>query len=110
MKEVNEPNEFVLEPFNLTTIPAFWIYKSSNVRLKSLDFRMERLRKQKARFDVFINGLFITPRDYFVEYRDNDIYIKFLRERFPPFDRFGNVFELTSDDVVTIDGDLERVN
>jgi hypothetical protein len=45
-----------------------------------------------------------------VEYRDNDIYIKFIKERFPALDRFKNVFELEESDEVRIKGDLERVN
>jgi hypothetical protein len=106
MKEINEPNEFILTPY--FTDSRFWIYKSENVRLKTLQFKLET--KRTSRFDVFINGLFINELDYHVEYRDNDIYIKFIKERFPALDRFENVFELEESDEVRIKGDLERVN
>lgn len=106
MKEINEPNEFILTSYFIDS--RFWIYKSENVRLKTLSLNLDS--KRTSRFDVFINGLFINELDYFVEYRDNDIYIKFIKERFPPFDRFGNVFELNEQDEIRINGDLERVN
>jgi len=106
MKEINEPNEFTLVPFMNDS--SFWIFKSENVRLKTLQFNLDS--KRTSRFDIFINGLFINELDYHVEYRDNDIYIKFIKERFPPFDRFGNVYEIDENDVVKINGDLERVN
>lgn len=106
MKEINEPNEFVL--LSTYTDSRYWIYKGENVRLKTLSFNLDS--KRTSRFDVFINGLFINELDYHVEYRDNDIYIKFIKERFPPLDRFGNVYELEETDEVRIKGDLERVN
>lgn len=106
MKEINEPNEFTLVPFMNDS--RYWIFQSENVRLKTLQFNLDS--KRTSRFDIFINGLFINELDYHVEYRDNDIYIKFIKERFPPFDRFGNVYEIDENDVVKINGDLERVN
>ena len=106
MKEINEPNEYILVPY--FTDSSFWIYKGENMRTKTLSFNLES--KRTSRFDIFINGLFINENDYFIEHRDNDIYIKFRKEKFPTFDRFGNVYELESTDEVKIYGDLERVN
>lgn len=106
MKEINEPNEFTLLPFFEDS--RFWIYQSQNVRLKTLKFNLDT--KRTSRFDIFINGLFINEQDYFVEYRDNDIYIKFIKERFPEFDRFDNPYALEDSDEIKIYGDLERVN
>lgn len=106
MKEINEPNEFILTKYFSDS--RFWVYKSENVRLKTLSLGLET--KRTSRFDVFINGLFINELDYHVEYRDNDIYIKFIKERFPPLDRFGNVFDIEETDEIRIKGDLERVN
>ena len=106
MKEINEPNEFTLVPYFIDS--SFWIYKGENMRIKTLSFNLDS--KRTSRFDIFINGLFINENDYFIEHRDNDIYIKFRKEKFPPFDRFGNVFELDSDDEIKIYGDLERIN
>lgn len=106
MKEINEPNEFTLLPFFEDS--RFWVYRSQNIRLKTLSLGLDT--KRTSRFDIFINGLFINERDYFVEYRDNDIYIKFIKERFPEFDRFGNPYDIEDSDEVKIYGDLERVN
>jgi len=53
MKEVNEPNEYFLEPHDLQH-PLYWIYKVDNVRVKTIFPKLEGLRKPDARFDVFI--------------------------------------------------------
>lgn len=106
MKEINEPNEYTLVPFFNDS--KFWIYKGENIRIKTLSFNLET--KRTSRFDVFINGLFINENDYFIEHRDNDIYIKFIKQKFPPFDRFGNVFEIDSTDDVKVYGDLQTIN
>lgn len=106
MKEINEPNEF-----NLSKVfedSRYWIYRTQNTRLKTLQFNLES--KRTSRFDVFINGLYISEVDYYVEYRDNDIYIKFIKEKFPPLDRFGNVYQIEESDDVKIKGDLEVIN
>ena len=58
MKEVNEPNEFILEPVNLVH-PLYWIWKATNCRLKTLDSRVADKRRTAARFDVFVWGGFI---------------------------------------------------
>jgi hypothetical protein len=107
MKEVNEPNEFELfqDP---TFHPFYWIYKIENVRVKTLYTQLQDLRKPSARFDVFINGLFISDTDYIFEMVSNTFYIKFLKNRFPAFDRFGNEYDLEESDEVKIKGDVEK--
>ena len=107
MKEVNEPNEFELfqEPI---FHPFYWIYKIENVRVKTLYPKLVDLRKPSARFDVFINGLFISENDYVFEMVGNDFYIKFIKNRFPEFDRFGNPYQLDESDEVKIKGDVEE--
>lgn len=106
MKEVNEPNEFILEPYDLLH-PHYWIFKIDNVRVKTLYKSLEKFRKPGARFDVFINGLFISENDYIYENRVNTFYIKFKREKFPELDRFGNPYEIELTDEVKINGDVE---
>jgi hypothetical protein len=106
MKEVNEPNEFQLEAFDLSH-PYYWIFRVKNVRIKTLYKDLERLRKPTARFDVFINGLFIRENDYVFEMEVNDFYVKFIKSQFPEFDRFGNPYELDETDEIKINGDLE---
>ncbi len=107
MKEVNEPNEFEL--FQIDSLDdRYWIYKIENVRVKTLFSKLEQFRKPTARFDVFINGLFISENDYIFEQKDNDFYIKFIRERFPSVDRFGNAYILDETDEIKIIGDVEK--
>ena len=79
MKEVNEPNEFELFSHDLQH-PFYWIFKIEGVRLKTLYSELVDLRKPSARFDVFINGLFISENDYIVENKGNAFYIKFIKQ------------------------------
>jgi hypothetical protein len=108
MKQVNEPNEFELFADDLQH-PYYWIFKVENVRVKILYEKLEKLRKPSARFDVFINGLFISENDYVFENKVNDFYIKFIKVNFPEFDRFGNPYQLDETDEVKINGDLELI-
>jgi hypothetical protein len=107
MKEVNEPNEFELFVYDLAH-PYYWIFKVDGVRLKTLNSKLVDYRKPSARFDVFINGLFISENDYIFEQKGNDFYLKFIRERFPILDRFDNPYEIDDTDEVKINGDVEK--
>jgi len=112
MKEVNAPNEYVMEPVILdkSVNRLYWIFRVQNLRVKTLDNRLVGKRADDARFDIFINGLFIRTTDYRKRQVDNDLYIDFIREQFPELDRFGNPYEIEESDVVKINGDLERIN
>ena len=107
MKEVNSPNEYELFPHDLLH-PYYWIFKVDGVRVKTLFSKLESLRKPSARFDVFVNGLFIRDIDYVFEMIGNDFYIKFIKSQFPPFDRFGNPYTIDETDEVKINGDVEK--
>ena len=107
MKEVNEPNEFELFADNLEH-PYYWIFKVDGVRVKTLAPQSEHLRKPSARFDVFINGLFISENDYIFDNKQNNFYIKFIKAKFPEFDRFGDVYQIDETDEIKINGDLEK--
>jgi hypothetical protein len=107
MKEVNQPNEFELFAHDLQH-PFYWIFKVEKVRVKTLFPKLEGLRKPSARFDVFINGLFISDNDYIFEQIQNDFYLSFKRSNFPEFDRFGNPYTIDETDEVKINGDVEK--
>jgi hypothetical protein len=107
MKEVNEPNEFELFVYDLVH-PYYWIFKVDGVRLKTLNSKLVDYRKPSARFDVFINGLFISENDYVVEQKANNFYLKFIKVNFPEFDRFGNAYTIDESDEVKINGDVEK--
>ena len=108
MKEVNEPNEYEFFSYDLNH-PYYWIYKLDNVRVKTLYEPLTKFRKTTARFDVFINGLFIREQDYILETEGNGLIIKFIRSNFPEFDRFGNPYTIDETDEVKINGDLEEI-
>jgi hypothetical protein len=107
MKEVNEPNEFELFLYD-SNHPYYWIFKVDGVRIKTLFSEIQSLRKPSARFDVFINGLIISENDYVFESIDNNFYIKFIKNKFPEFDRFGNPYVIDESDEVKINGDVEK--
>jgi len=107
MKEVNEPNEFELFADNLQH-PYYWIFKVDNVRIKTLFTKLEEFRRPSARFDVFVNGLFISENDYYFENKGNDFYINFIKAKFPELDRFGNPYSIDETDEVKINGDVEK--
>ena len=115
MKEVNEPNEFILEPVNLVH-PLYWIWKATNCRLKTLDSRVADKRRTAARFDVFVWGGFIAERDYQFQQVGNDFHIKFIRANFPTTientndPNYGQPWTFESNDEVKIEGDLENIN
>jgi hypothetical protein len=106
LKEINEPNEFTLQPLDLNH-PLYWVFSVPNVRIKTLNSNLNKFRFENARFDVFINGLFIVHDDFLVENNGNNFVIKFIRSRFPEFDRFNIIYQLDETDIVKIKGDLE---
>ena len=114
MKEVNQPNEFTLEVVDLSH-SLYWIWKATNCRIKTLDSRLASKRNTDSRFDVFVWGGYIAPRDYQFEQVGNDFHIKFIRANFPttienPNDpNFGNAWSFEIGDEVKIEGDLENV-
>ena len=75
MKEVNQPNEFTLEVVDLSH-SLYWIWKAPNCRIKTLDSRLASKRNTDSRFDVFVWGGYIAPRDYQFEQVGNDFHIK----------------------------------
>ena len=66
LKQINEPNEYTLQPLDLEH-PLYWIFYVPHVREKSLNPKLKNLRLPEARFDVFINGLFINPSAVAIE-------------------------------------------
>ena len=106
MNQINEPNEFEL--FFHADEPFYWVYTVDGVRVKDLYKTLVDLRKPTARFDVFVNGLFISENDYIFDQLGNDFYIKFIKANFPELDRFDNPYVLDAEDEVKIEGDVEK--
>jgi len=100
LEQVHEFNEFKLEEVN-SRHPKYFIWKVPNVKMKDLNIKLHKNRKEHSRFDIFINGQFILERDYISEQKDNDFLVKFIKENFP--------FNLESDDDIKVEGDIESV-
>lgn len=108
MKEINEPNEYELFSLDLNH-PYYWIFKVDGVRIKTIFPDIKELRTPSARFDVFINGLFIADSDYIFEPKDNNFIIKFIKNNFPQFEGDGiTPYVLDETDEVKIKGDIEK--
>jgi short-subunit dehydrogenase involved in D-alanine esterification of teichoic acids len=99
LEQVHEFNEFKLEEVNSRHPNIIW--KVPNVKMKDLNIKLHKNRKEHSRFDIFINGQFILERDYITEQKDNDFLVKFIKENFP--------FNLESDDDIKVEGDIESV-
>jgi hypothetical protein len=98
MKQINEPNEYILVPVDLEH-PLYWIWKASGVSLKSIYTKIDEFRKPTARFDVFINGQYISNTDYVIHHIDDSIQIYFKKSNF--------AYALDVNDIIKINGDLQ---
>jgi len=54
-------------------------------------------------------GETISENDYVFDNKQNNFYIKFIKVKFPEFDRFGNPYTLEDTDEVKIKGDVENI-
>lgn len=113
LKEINEPNEFILSPYNLEH-PSFWIWRVEGVRIKPIFSKLKDLRKEQSRWDVFLNGQYIAKQDIEVKMRENDLYVFFKRKNFPTEfvngDLAGQPYRILPEWEVKIKGDLELIN
>jgi hypothetical protein len=100
MKQINDPNEFQLSPINLTH-SLYWIWSVNGVRLKPIYSKLVSLRVPENRWDVFVNGQYITPIDYIYVHKGSEFIIKFKKSNF--------AYQLDENDVIKIKGDLELV-
>ncbi len=100
LKQVHEPDEYRLEPHNLTH-PLYWIWKVNNVKMKDLNTNLRPFRKEHARFDIFINGQFILEKDYIAEQVDNEFHIRFIKANFP--------YNLEETDNIKLEGDIDLI-
>ena len=100
LKQVHAPNEYTLSVHDLNH-PRYWIFKIIGGKLSDLDLKLRTFRNEHARFDIFINGQYILEKDYIFEQVGKDFHIKFLKSNFP--------YELNSDDIIKLEGDVETV-
>lgn len=100
LKQVHEPDEYKLSVHNLNH-PNYWIWKLPNAKMKDLNSNLMRFRKDHARFDIFINNVYILEKDYITEQVGRDFHVKFLKSNFP--------YQLDSSDDIKLEGDIDLV-
>jgi hypothetical protein len=98
LKQMHEPDEYQLSVYDLTH-PIYWIWILPNAVINDLPPHLRKNVKEHARFDVFINGQFIGPRDYIIEQFGKDIIVKFKKENFD--------YSLENTDSIKLEGDFQ---
>ena len=76
LRQIEEQDEFTLTPMDMNH-PLYWIWVAKNTKLKDLESFLRPLRNEHARFDIFINGQYISEKDYVMEGYNADIFVKF---------------------------------
>jgi hypothetical protein len=98
LKQMHEPDEYHLAPYDLSH-PIYWIWVLRNAVINDLPPHLRKNVKEHARFDVFVNGQFIGPRDYIIEQFGRDIIVKFKKQNFD--------YILETSDVIKLEGDFQ---
>jgi hypothetical protein len=97
LKQMHEPVEYHLAPYDLTH-PIYWIWILQNAVINDLAPHLRKNVKEHARFNVFVNGQFIGPKDYTIEQFGNSILVKFKRSNFD--------YILERNDKIKMEGDF----
>jgi hypothetical protein len=98
LRQMHEPDEFRLAPYDLSH-QLYWMFILRNAVIKDLAPNLRKNVKEHARFDVFVNGQFIGPRDYIIEQFGGDILVKFKRSNFD--------YILEDSDTIKLEGDFQ---
>jgi len=98
LRQIEEPDEFTLTPMDMNH-SLYWIWVATNTKLKDLESFLRPLRNEHARFDIFINGQYISEKDYEMEGYNADILVKFKKANFD--------YTLDETDNIVMKGDFE---
>lgn len=98
LRQIEEPDEFTLTPMDMNH-SLYWIWVATNTKLKDLESFLRPLRREHARFDIFINGQYISEKDYEMEGYNADILVKFKKANFD--------YTLDETDNIVMKGDFE---
>ena len=99
LEQINQTNETLLIPVNLYH-PLYWIWKAENYTMKDLYKYLRPVRPEHARYDIFINGQYISEVDYTLTHNGSDIVVNFKKNNFQ--------YQLDETDYITIEGDIEK--
>lgn len=97
LKQMHEPDEYYLTPYDLMH-ELYWIWILNNAVINDLAPNLRKNVKEHARFDVFVNGQFIGPKDYIIEQYGDSILVKFKKANFD--------YTLQRTDDIKLEGDF----
>ena len=100
LKQIEDQNEYTLIPMDMNH-PLYWVWGAKNTKLKDLESFLRPLRSEHARFDIFINGQYISEKDYVMEGYNADILVKFKKANFV------NAYNIAINDNIVMKGDFE---
>ena len=100
LRQIEDQNEYSLAPQDMNH-PLYWVWVAENTKLKDLEAFLRPLRSEHARFDIFINGQYISEKDYVMEGYNADILVKFKKANFV------NAYNITENDNIVMKGDFE---
>ena len=100
LKQLDSQNEYALSPQDMNH-SLYWIWVAKNTKLKDLESFLRPLRSEHARFDIFINGQYISEKDYVMEGYNADILVKFKKANFV------NAYNINVTDNIVMIGDFE---
>ena len=98
LRQIEEQDEFTLTPMDMNH-SLYWIWVAKNTKLKDLESFLRPLRNEHARFDIFINGQYISEKDYVMEGYNADILVKFKKANFS--------WSIDETDNIVMKGDFE---
>lgn len=93
-----KPGKVFLTPKDLND-STYWIFEAKGWKFVDL-LREIELRSEQDRIIVYINSQTIIHTDYIIEVGNDGLVIKFIKSNFQ--------YELDSDDVIEIKGDIEQ--
>ena len=99
LDDILNPVDYQLEVINLNH-SIYYIWGLKNARIKVIPEQFRNLRPEKSQVDIFVNGQYISPNVYLIDYKNEFLRIKFFREEFQ--------YELEESDEIIIRGDIEK--
>lgn len=99
LDKITSPVDFKLEPIDLGH-KTYSVWGRNKIRVTTIPPEFREFRKIESQFDIFVNGQYVSPKNYHFGTEGNTFMIKFLKDNFE--------YELDETDEIIIKGDLEK--
>lgn len=99
LDKILNPVDYTLDVININH-PTYYIWGLKNARIHIIPKQFQELRPQKSQIDVFVNGQYVSPDVYIIEYKNEYLQLKFFRAEFE--------YDLDDTDEIIIRGDIEK--